>query len=304
MRIYGLRYVNLIIFFSSTLIFCSPKMYFCTAVNYKCVNYFTNFIGSLFKVNYDDVEEVAVFDIGLTEDQKRYISSIEKVKIYQIDMTHPDILKEFNTRPRHLDPSLKPVPGWYAWKPVMLKQALDMFPYVLLIDSGSTIMNPLNDLFTHIIQNKYLFIDGDTRLEQIATNHVKKLLNFDENMLKRTSLGAGFIGMKRDQFLYDNFVMPMYEFTKDLRNFEDDGTVPGGFGCARHDMPLFSYLAHKLRLKIHRKPRIPILVDGQAKFLSIVFKINFNINDSFTINQSRNNMPHFDYYKRFIRYKS
>jgi hypothetical protein len=45
--------------------------------------------------------------------------------------------------------------------------------------------------------------------------------------------------------------MPMYEFTKDIKNFTDDGTCPDGYGTGRHDQTLYSILAKQLNLDIN-----------------------------------------------------
>jgi hypothetical protein len=42
----------------------------------------------------------------------------------------------------------------------------------------------------------------------------------------------------------------MYEFSKDIKNFIDDGTTPGGWGEGRHDQTLYSILARKLNYNI------------------------------------------------------
>lgn len=288
---------------SNVSAYSEPIMYFCTASDHKCFNYLLNLIGSLFRINYDDVREIAVFDLGLHKDQREFIEKIDKVRVCEIEMTHPDLLKPVFTLPNQA----KSVPGWYAWKPVMLKQALDMYPYVLLIDAGATIMQPLNNLFRHIIQNKYFFVDSDCTIDWMSTKHVRKKFNLDSperrDIGRRYGLGAGLIGMKRDPFLYENFVMPVYEMTKDLTNFIDDGSTPDGFGCGRHDQPLFSIIAHLLKLNIFMKPNIPLTVDGKRINAHIIFRPSYGRDENCLINQSRNNIPHLEYFKTFIRYK-
>ena len=97
------------------------SMNFCTAADAKYFKRLLNLIGSLHHTNFDQTKEIAVFDLGLTNDQKETLNGIQKVKLYSIELTHPDLLTQFVVR--------KIVPGWYAWKFVVLKQTLDIFPY-------------------------------------------------------------------------------------------------------------------------------------------------------------------------------
>jgi len=70
------------------------------------------------------------------------------------------------------------------------------------------------------------------------------------DLLKETTFGidAGFQGVSRD--MYDSYVLPIYELSKDIRNFTDDRSCPEGWGCGRHDQTLYSILARQLNLDI------------------------------------------------------
>ena len=119
-------------------------VYICTAANSNYFDNLLNLIGSIHKVNYESLDTIAVFDLGLTEPQKIILNTIEKVKVYQVEKTHPDILTFFKL------PSTKQMLGWYAWKPVIIKQALDYYPYIIYLDAGTTVLNPLDDLAEHV----------------------------------------------------------------------------------------------------------------------------------------------------------
>ena len=62
----------------------SPEMYFCTACNDKYFDHAINLIGSIFRVNFDQTHEIAVFDIGLNAQHKAFLNSIAKVKVYEV----------------------------------------------------------------------------------------------------------------------------------------------------------------------------------------------------------------------------
>lgn len=246
----------LILLASFTTNFASNNpVYICTASDahyYPCL---LNLIGSLHKHNFNDVEEIAVFDLGLNSDQIAYLNTIEKVTIRNFEIAHPDLLKRFNTRTWG-----KPVPGWYAWKPVAIKQAFDSFGQeatLFWIDAGTTICKDLRSLFAYTQQEGYFFHNGSPwPLNKETTQFVKNAFNLESPermwMLADTQQGleAGLMGVTKR--IYQTVVMPMYELTKDLRYFADDGSCPGGFGNSRHDISLYSILAFLHGYKIYQ----------------------------------------------------
>lgn len=232
----------------------NQKIYVCTASDEQYFPCLINLIGSLHKHNFSDISQIAVFDLGLAESQKQQLAAVENLEIYSIELTHPDLLKRFNTRTWG-----KPVPGWYAWKAVLIKQAFDLFGFdsiILYIDAGTTILNDLSVLFAHLEDHGYFFHNGSPwDLNRETTNFVKNF--FDLHNPSRIwlldpaikGLEAGFMGLTNR--VYETFVRPMYELTKDLRYFADDGSCLGGFGNSRHDIPLFSLYALFNGYKIH-----------------------------------------------------
>jgi hypothetical protein len=190
----------------------------------------------------------------------------------------------------------------FSWKPVIIKDALDRCPYVLYLDAGTTILKPLNDLFKHIKQNGYLLFDCGHSIKWMTTKYlIDKLdLNSEDNkwLLNDDTFGidAGFQGVSRD--LYDSYVMPMYEFAKDIKNFTDDGTCPDGWGTGRHDQTLYSILARQLGLNLiyHDNPtkECYITVDGNKMPFHITHTKD-RVSDKTTIFRSRWNLDYPTY---------
>jgi len=225
-------------------------MYICTCADSYFFPRLLNFIGSLHRVNFNEIKEIAVFNLGLTQKQMDQLNKIEKISVHDIELTHPDLLNYFDAG----RPDKRKTRGWYAWKPVAIKQALDMFPYILYADAGMTFLRPLDQLFKHIIQNDYFFVNCPNTIKWMATQHVVE--TFDLKSPERKwlmgkdvkGLSGGFMGLT--QKLYDNFVFPMYKLAHNIENFVDDGTTPNGFGTGRHDQVLFSIHAKLLNLTI------------------------------------------------------
>ncbi len=243
--------------YSKTSADSNNDMYFATSSDSKYFENLLNLIGSIHHTNYENLKEIAVFDIGLTQEQKNLLDKIAKVKVHQVEMVHPDILKSFKTNNNG-----KIVPGWYAWKPVVMKQALDMFPHFLYIDAGIAVLKPLNDLFSYIKQNGYFLITAGDKFENgyahnikwQSTKYILNKFNINEKnswVLHQENILAGLMGAARS--VKNTLILPFYEFSKDLRNFEDDGTTPDGFGTARHDQSILNLLAYTKGFKILRQ---------------------------------------------------
>lgn len=235
------RILWLLLFCISLGIAQQNAVHICTASDEQYFPCLVNLIGSLHQNNFNEIKKIAVFNLGLNQQQIDYLTTIENVSIHSIEQTHPDLLKRFNTR--HWG---KAVPGWYAWKAVILKQAFDLFGIdatIFWIDAGTTIYKDLNPLFSYTTEHGYFFHNGSSwPLNKETTQFVKNAFNLHSSqrnwMLHQQGLEAGFMGVTKK--VYETFIMPMYELTKDLRYFADDGTCPDGFGNSRHDISLFS----------------------------------------------------------------
>jgi hypothetical protein len=219
-------------------------MYFCTAADDKHYPLLLNMIGSIHKHNYYDVEAILVYDLGLSDTHKNELANINRVQLCTVEKTNPDILTDIHTgQNRH-------VKGLFSWKPVIIKDALDKYPYILYLDAGTTITKPLNGLFKHIDETGYFFTDCGKSIKWMITDQlIEKFKLHDEDnkfILDEKLLGidAGFQGVSRQ--IYDSYVMPMYEYSKDIINFTDDGTTVAGWGMGSHDQTLFSILVRQL----------------------------------------------------------
>jgi hypothetical protein len=240
-------------------------MFFCTAADSEHYPQLINLIGSIHKHNFDDLVEIAIFDLGLHPEHKQELSRIYKTNVYEVEKANPLIVTKLHSNDSRW------IKGLFSWKAVIIKQALKMFPYVVYADAGTTIMNPVNNLFKHIEQNGYFISDCGHSIKSMTTNFIIKQLHLEtpDNkwLLDENTLGidAGFIGVSRSQL--DSFIEPLYKLSADIQNFIDDGTCPGGWGRGRHDQTLFSIHTQQLKLKIlkHDRPteKCFLTVDGK-----------------------------------------
>lgn len=191
--------------------------YFCTAADAESFNLLLNTIGSLHKTNFDNLKEIAVFDIGLKNEQLQILGKIDKVKIYQTNLPNLDEIRSF-----------------------ALKQSLQMFPYVLWMDPGFISVNQLGNLFTYIKQKKYFLYSLPKLSRKLTTDNsvIQKFnLNSPGNMwiLSQNHLSTNIIGM--DRIMCEEIIVPYCEFSKELKSF---------------DQTILSVLAYTKGLKILR----------------------------------------------------
>lgn len=217
--------------------------YFCFASDAGYYQLLLNALGSVHAFHYDDVGQIAVFDVGLTSQQRAMLSTIEKVCVYDVELTNPDLLTRYAIRNGE-----RTVPGWYAWKPVIIKQALDMFPHVLFMDVGLALREPLDGLFEQLQAQGHVLVRCTRSVAWMSTNYVKEHIIAPmperERLLSHDAYGiyAGVIGVTRKR--YDDFIKPVYALSKDLRNFAEDGSNDHCY----YEQALLSLYAQKLRL--------------------------------------------------------
>ena len=99
---------------------------------------------------------------------------------------------------------------------------------------------------------------------------VYKLPEQEQNKLldeKTISIDAGLQGLSRK--MWDNYVIPMYELSKNLNLFKDDGTAKFGYGEARHDQTLFCIYAYKLNLTIQPEGWFELTTSSGTKKMHI-----------------------------------
>ncbi len=259
-----------LLFFSLCFVrqsFSSPtksalKQYYCTASDDASFDYLVNLIGSVHATNFDNLGEVAVFDLGLGWDQKELLNSMQKVHVYNFKLTHPDIIKHVVVGQYTLCGGTygKVTRGWGAYKPCVLKQALDLFDYVLYLDPDSIVQKKIDHLFGYMNNVGHFFVQESEQeicgqkallcLEAYCTKRVLRELKLDasENrwILQKPSMSTAVQGVSK--YVFDSYVYPAYTCTRDLRNFEDDGSAPLDFGEGGREKLIFSVLAHKADL--------------------------------------------------------
>lgn len=226
----------------------SLEHYYCIAADDRFYSLLENLIGSIH--HYDNnIGEIAVYDLGLTKLQIQKLRRFRCVTINELELTNSQLLTPIVTCP-----SGRKVRGCFSWKHVVLKQALEKFPYVLYLDAGVALLDNPADIFCCIEEQGYFFLK--LRIEEhhyienrITQTVVEKVINQDFKEYKEMLLQedtamqvAGVQGVSRK--IYDAYVLPLYEYSKNFELYYDDGSAKLGYGQARHDQTLSSILVH------------------------------------------------------------
>ncbi len=232
----------------------SGCMCFVTVSDTEHFPWLEGLIESILKYNYTKVSKIAVFDLGLTQAEIAKLNQMEFVEVHEIEDINSEMRKKFVVRTNG-----RLARGWYSWKPVVLYQALKMFPSFLYLDSGIEVAAPLDSIFEEIEQNGYYLYDCPHLIFPVLTDHVRQLFELDGDknkwLLEENGISAGIMGVSRS--LLELYISPVYQLAFEIKCFEDDGTAPWGYGFARHEQALFSVLTHKLGLKTHPLYCIP-----------------------------------------------
>jgi hypothetical protein len=225
--------------------------YYVTCADQKFYPRLQNLLNSIYKNDRSNIAEIAIFDLGFTLRQRLHLKKMHKVKVFDIEMKHSDLLKFFCTDVNRF------VRGWFAWKPVAIKQALEKYPYILYLDSALEVLKPLNFLFEHIKEKHYFLVDSEAYIYNRITQYtiekvVKNIPNYEENILGEKSCMhcGGIQGLSRE--MLKDYINPIYNHVTDIDLFADDGSALLGFGSARHDQTLFSIYGRKLGLRVFR----------------------------------------------------
>lgn len=257
-------YKKLVLFLIFSIKLHSIPHYYATSADANFFNRLTNLIQTIKKNDVGNSVQIAVFDLGFTAQQRRYLNRQAGVHVYDLELKNPDLLKYFVTSPNG-----RKVRGWFAWKPVALKQALDLFPYVLYLDAGMEVLNSLDLLFLHISQNGYFLIgSGHNLFCRMGKAVIHKIVNHlelsDQDLItsdRTDSISAGIQGLSREY--YNSYLLPVYNWASDFSVFADDGTCPLGFGEGRHDQIIFSIYAILNRMFINPTGWQKLTVNGE-----------------------------------------
>lgn len=303
--------LSLFYFTFGNLFTFTTEQYYVTAANSNYYPHLLNLIGSIHTNNFQNLKSIAVYDLGLTQIEKTQLNKIQKVSVVEFKTVRPDLCQFFTL------PNGYRCFGWFAWKPLIIEDALKNAPYVLWVDAGTTILKPIDNLFNYLKNNNYFIvtignevIDNKYRhpLKWGTSKFVREKFNLNSEVnqwiLEQEFVMGGIIGVNKLGRNY--FLNELCEMSKDLRFYQDDGSTPNGFGTGRQDQTLLSVLAYTKNLIIHKQDytqNTSILLENEYNSeLHITWESRF-VCDKTHIYSSRGDIKNSEHYKQNIRYK-
>ena len=229
--------------------------YFVTVCDSEHYNWAVEQIDSIHKHN-KAVKEIAIYDLKLTEKQRKHLSTLPQVVVRDLEEKNPFMREQFIVRPNG-----RMSRGWYSWKPIALYDAIQKAPYFLFMDAGVRSKTNLNPIFLHTVQNKSFFITTGHSLEQQTTKQQMISFSVHKEELYLPSIQSNVMGITKD--LIPSLLRPAYDATENIKNFEDDGSSKMGFGYARHDQSVLSIIIHKAKIPILDREKDYLLINGE-----------------------------------------
>ena len=184
-------------------------MNFITACDTEHFPWIEGWINSIQKFNKNKKLDLVIFDLGLTDEERGYIFN-RGCKVENIEDFEPRIFKKYVVRP---DGRL--ARGYYAWKPIIFKQALKMFDYFFYIDAGIRVKCPSDDIFNIICEYGYFLVTCGHSIDEMLTRTAKQKLNISQNeehLLQLHGISAGIQGLSKK--VYFDYVLPIYNLVK------------------------------------------------------------------------------------------
>lgn len=223
------------------------KLYFATSADSEFYSCLLVMINSIYTHHAKDSWEITVYDLGLTPEQRAEVTTLPNVHVDTLEQVNPYMLTPFLVRQNG-----RTARGYYSWKPVALKMALDKYPYCMYIDCGLELQVPLHYAFSCIERDGYFFA-ACSESHPITIMSPPKVIELFSNDFEKygqeVGISAGYQGISGR--IYKSYILPIYELAKNIEYFQSDPGCPGGFNYCRNDQPLFSIMVRKLGFKVH-----------------------------------------------------
>jgi hypothetical protein len=202
-----------------------------TAANSLYFDTLKTLISSIHKTSYDIVDDIYIYDIGLSKNEILFINTLSKCKVLNLKELIPNL-----PFPDYL------FPKGHAYKCYCLYHAKTLGKNILWLDAGVLALKSIKSIFD-IIENDDIFCVGDIHLNKSYTqNSCIQIMSATESELLDVQLSSGIIGYKSNG-IHEHIFSEAYEFSK------IEGCVVGDENNHRHDQSVYSILASRYNIK-------------------------------------------------------
>lgn len=262
-----------------------------TATNSPYFDSLLTLISSIHEYSFDVVDEIIIFNLGLTKTELSRLDEIEKVKI--IDFS----AEEMNSHPHFMTPK------WHVYKLTCLKNGFNLGENVLWLDSGVCAISSLEVIFSKI-ENEDIFFVVDTHKTKTYTHSdCQKIMSANDEELDGNIISSGIFGYKSNG-RYKHIIEESYNYSLipgccdgDQENHRHDQSIlsilKSRYNCPSNDIDIYGYWTDVSRnlqtakqagavIFVHRRGYYNvnnILYKNSQKNINIGLQENININN-------------------------
>lgn len=210
-----------------------------TATNSPYFESLLTLISSVHEHSFNIVDEILVFDLGLTNDELEKLKKIQKVTVVNFTA------EEKNSHPHFMSPK------WHVYKLTCLKNTMSLAENVLWLDSGVCALKSLDVIFDKI-ENEDIFLVIDVHLTKTYTHtNCQRIMSATDEELSGKILSSGIFGFKSNG-RYSNMIKESYEFSLipgccdgDQENHRHDQSIlsilSSRYNCPTNDIEIYGY---------------------------------------------------------------
>ncbi|XP_013421930.1 uncharacterized protein LOC106181926 isoform X1 [Lingula anatina] len=204
-----------------------------TASNKKFYKALVNFVGSVHF--WEPSTNLVIYDLGLRESQREFIQTWCRTELLKFD---------FKSFPPHFA-----TVDQFAWKPIIIREAVRRFGVILWSDAGSDIRGPLTKIREYLHLDKYFFVQGQDT-DMVETCHKMMFDYLHQNVTRfkgKYSYAGGLHGWVKDSRAFNEILQPWVTCAMNV-----DCISPNGASLYDHrfDQSALSILAHSSGLNI------------------------------------------------------
>lgn len=202
-------------------------------------------IASIHRLSFDDVDKILVYNLGLTEDEKKHLNRLEKVQTIDFKLDE-SFFPEYLTPKQH------------AWKAYVMKDSGNYGDLVLYLDSGVVTVKNIKCMYDIIERDDVFIVAGGS--ENYIYTHKKcfQIMNATEKERNALDICSGMMGYKVNGKYQVNFIDEALKFSK----IKD--AVFGSHENHRHDQSIYSILCCR-----NKTPKQDIYIYGEWRGIKV-----------------------------------
>lgn len=209
-----------------------------TAANSPYFNSLATLVASIHRHSFDLIDQIFIFDIGLSQEDRSTASTWSKVSIVDL--------------PNDIDST----PKQHVYKCYCVHWAKNQAEKILWLDAGVMLLKSIDQIFK-IIQDEDIFLVGDPdhKNERWTHEDCRLIMKATQEELGAQQLSSGILGYK-SQGGYQQLIDDAYAYSK------INGCVEGCHSNHRHDQSVYSILAARYKCNLQNIDTYGYWTDG------------------------------------------